>query len=150
MSIEIEGFEIHPWRRLRKVEQDNAVPYLLKGLSEKDNKILTSYMGFSGRATTGLKIRFNDLDLLMIVDYDGPKYTSVNFYSFKKRIKINKRKIDGNTLVEMLIESGLCDSIHSWIHDNRITFAEPERSCVSYRYVGPSPGNGGLGTFQFS
>lgn len=150
MNIEIEGFEIHPWRRLRRVEQDNAVPFLLKGLSEKDNKILTSYMGFSGRATTGLKIRFNDLDLLMTICYDEPGYTTVNFYSFKRRIKINKHKVDGNTLVEMLIESGLCEFIYNWIHDNRITFAEPERSCVSYRYVGPSPGNGGLGTFQLS
>lgn len=149
MSIEIEGFEIHPWRRLRRVEQDNAVPYLLKGLSEKDNKILTSCMGFTGRSTWGLKIRFNDLDLLMKIGYDGPEYTTVSIYSFKKRIKINKRRVDGNTLVEMLIESGLCESIHNWIHNNGITFAEDERSGFNYRYIGPSPSYGGLGTFLF-
>lgn len=139
-KIEIEGFEIHPWRQLRRVEQDNAVAYLLKGLSEEDNKILSSYMGFTGRATVGLKIRVDGLDLLMIIYYDEPGYTTVNLYSFKRRIKINKREVEGNILVEMLVESGLCESIHNWIHDNRITFAEPERSSFGSRYVGPSPG----------
>ena len=58
--------------------------------------------------------------------------------------------MEGNALVKMLIESGLCESIHNWIHDNGITFAESEASSVGYRYVGPSPSYGELGRFQFS
>lgn len=139
VKIEIEGLEIHPWRKLRRVKQNNAVAYLLKGVSEIDNKILSSYMGFTGSATVGLKIRVNDLDLLMTICYDEPGYTTVNFYSFKNHIKIDKREVEGNTLVECLVESGLCESIHNWIHDNRITFAESEGG-FSYRYEGPSPG----------